>query len=317
MKTKNSRRTFIKQTAAAAAYIPFLNVQTGFGASIFSENELNIHIFSKHLQLLDYQSVGEKTAELGFAGVDLTVRKGGHVLPEFVKRDLPIAVEAIKKGGSQCIMMATNVENAENKLDIDVLETASKLGIQYYRSNWFKYSDEGDIEEELLKYQQQVTALSNLNKEFGIVGCYQNHAGKYVGSSIWEVKKLLEFADPAYFGSQYDIRHAMVEGGLSWENGLKLIKNNVKTIVLKDFKWSKVNGVWNVVDTPIGEGMVDFDTYFKLLKKYNLNIPVSLHVEYELGNGNFNNLSSLEQENLMYQAMRKDVITIKNLWSKA
>jgi sugar phosphate isomerase/epimerase len=261
--------------------------------------------------------VGEKTAELGFAGVDLTVRKGGHVLPEFVKRDLPIAVDAIKKGGSQCIMMVTDIESAENELAMNVLETASKLGIQYYRSNWFKYSHEGYIEEELLKYQQKVTALSTINKKLEIVGCYQNHAGKYVGSSIWEVKKILEFADPAYFGSQYDIRHAMVEGGLSWENGLKLIKNNVKTIVLKDFKWSKVNGVWNVVDTPIGEGMVDFDTYFKLLKKYHINVPVSLHIEYDLGTENFDSLTSTEQENLMYKAMRKDVTTIKKIWRKA
>jgi sugar phosphate isomerase/epimerase len=317
MKPKKSSRKFNKKTATAAAYIPFLNFQTSMWTSNSIENELKIHIFSKHLQFLEYKSVGEKTAELGFAGVDLTVRKGGHVLPEFVKRDLPIAVDAIKKGGSQCIMMVTGIKSAENELAIDVLETASKLGIQYYRSNWFKYSDEGDIEEELLKYQQQVTELSNINKELGIVGCYQNHAGKYVGSSIWEVKKLLEFVDSAYFGSQYDIRHAMVEGGLSWENGLKLIKNNIKTIVLKDFKWSKINGVWTVVDTPIGEGMVDFDTYFKLLKKYHINVPVSLHIEYDLGTENFDRLTSTEQENLMYKAMRKDVTTIKKLWSKA
>ena len=294
----------MKQTATVAATIPFLNFQPSLWASNFSEDDIKVHIFSKHLQFLDYTSVGEKTAELGFSGVDLTVRKGGHVLPEFVKRDLPIAINEIKKGGSQCIMMATGVESADNKIDIDVLETASELGIKYYRTNWFKYSNEGDMEKELLKYQHQVTALSKVNKKLGIVGCYQNHAGKYVGSSIWEVKKMLEFSESDYFGSQYDIRHAVVESGLSWENGLKLIKNNIKTIVLKDFKWSKVNGVWKVVDTPIGEGMVDFNTYFKLLKKFNINVPVSLHIEYELGNGNFNRLSNSDQENLMYQACK-------------
>lgn len=34
---------------------------------------------------------------------------------------------------------------------------------------------------------------------------------------------------------------------------------------------------------PIGEGMVNFDKYFKLLKKYNLKPPVSLHLECDLG----------------------------------
>jgi L-ribulose-5-phosphate 3-epimerase UlaE len=29
-----------------------------------------------------------------------------------------------------------------------------------------------------------------------------------------------------------------------------------------------------------GEGMVDFKTYFKLLKQYRIMVPVTLHLEY-------------------------------------
>jgi L-ribulose-5-phosphate 3-epimerase len=46
-------------------------------------------------------------------------------------------------------------------------------------------------------------------------------------------------------GAQYDIRHATVEGGLSWQTGFNLIRPNIKTIVLKDFIGRKtilVNG---------------------------------------------------------------------------
>jgi len=52
----------------------------------------------------------------------------------------------------------------------------------------------------------------------------------------------LESVNPAFFGAQYDIRHAVAEGGRSWSNGVKLLKDQIKTIVLKDFKWGKVNG---------------------------------------------------------------------------
>lgn len=312
-----TRRTFLKKTAIASASIPFLNSSTNLWAFNNNEEKLSVHIFSKHLQFLDYKEVGEKTAELGFAGVDLTVRPGGHVLPEFVKRDLPIAVDEIKKGGSNCIMMSTGVRSVENELDVDVLETASKVGVKYYRSNWFKYPETETIESFLNSCQNNVTALSLLNKKLNIVGCYQNHAGTYVGSSIWEVKKLIEFADLNYFGAQYDIRHAVVEGGLSWVNGVRLIKDNIKTLVLKDFKWVKSNGVWKVMDTPIGEGMVDFDAYFKMLKKYNINVPVSLHIEYPLGGEDFETLSKSAQENLVYQAMKADINSIQNLWNKA
>ncbi len=310
----NSRRKFLKNTTMAAGTLPLMGSIHPIWSANPSSAPLSIHIFSKHLHFLDYKKVGEKSAEIGFDGVDLTVRPKGHVLPEFVKRDLPIAIEEIKKGGSQCIMMTTAIETVNNSLDVEVLETASKLGIKYYRMNWYKYTDEGELKNELLNYQQKITDLSILNKKLGIVGCYQNHAGTYVGASLWEVSKLLEFADPSSFGVQYDIRHAVAEGGLSWSNGLKLIKDSIKIIVLKDFKWSLINGVWKIENTPIGQGMVDFDGYFKLLKKYNINVPVSLHIEYEVGD---ESTSEAEKEELLYKTMRSDLKAIQQLWEKA
>ena len=43
-----------------------------------------ISIFSKHLQWLDYNGMAKVLSEIGFEGTDLTVRPGGHVLPERV-----------------------------------------------------------------------------------------------------------------------------------------------------------------------------------------------------------------------------------------
>lgn len=115
------------------------------------------------------------------------------------------------------------------------------------------------MSESLLKYQDQIKELGILNKELGIVGSYQNHADRTIGSSFWEIKTLLETVDPDYFGVQYDIRHAMVEGGYSWENGLKLLHPQIKVIVLKDFKWGKVNGKLLM---------------FQLAKEWSILIPI-------------------------------------------
>jgi len=41
-----------------------------------------ISIFSKHLQWLDYKEMANVLSEVGFDGADLTVRPGGHVLPD-------------------------------------------------------------------------------------------------------------------------------------------------------------------------------------------------------------------------------------------
>ena len=104
-----------------------------------------------------------------------------------------------------------------------------------------------------------------------------------MGASPWETYQLLENTDPDHLGAQYDIRHAVVEGGLSWKNGLRLLQPRIKTIVFKDFLWVNKNGKWDVENTPLGEGMVDFKTYIGLLKNYQLQVPVSLHFEYPLG----------------------------------
>ena len=100
---------------------------------------------------------------------------------------------------------------------------------------------------------------------------------------------MLEKADKEFTGVQYDIRHAVVEGGLSWRNGLRLIQPHVKILAIKDFLWQKKNGAYVVQDVPLGEGMVDFKSYFTLLKEYSLNVPISLHYEYPLGGAEHGN----------------------------
>ena len=49
---------------------------------------LKIAIFSKHLQFITGEQLAQTAAEIGFDGVDLTVRHGGHVEPARVAQDL-------------------------------------------------------------------------------------------------------------------------------------------------------------------------------------------------------------------------------------
>ena len=66
-------------------------------------------IFSKHLANLDYEQLGKTTRELGFDGVDLTVRAKGHVLPERATEDLPRAVETVRAHGVAVPMITTEL----------------------------------------------------------------------------------------------------------------------------------------------------------------------------------------------------------------
>lgn len=312
-----SRRRFLEQTTRAVATLPLLSAEFPALGGPTTADGLKIHIFSKHLQFLNYADTASAAAELGFDGVDWSVRPAGHVLPERVETDLPQAVEALRNAGLAPLLMTTAISDSTDATDLRVLKTAASLGFRYYRMNWYRYPDNQSMPEAIRAYAQKMAGLGRLNKALNLIGCYQNHAGNLVGASAWELWELLKDTDPSHTGVQYDIRHATVEGGLSWPNGLRLLQPHLKTIVLKDFRWTRQNGRWTVENTPIGEGMVDFTAYFGVLKKYGIQLPVSLHAEYPLG-GAENGATKLSvDKKVVFEAIRRDLQRVKTLWQAA
>lgn len=312
-----SRRSFLKNAGIVTITAPFTTSCVTASTVTQLNDPLEIHLFSKHLQFLNIKEASKIAADIGFDGLDLTVRPKGHILPENVKSELPQAVQDIKQSGLLSTMITTAISDVANQVDKDVIQSAAAEGIKYYRSNWFGYKKELSLEESLDHYKEKVRQLGDLNKEHNIIGCYQNHSGIKIGASVWEVKKILETVNQDFFGAQYDIRHAVAEGGQSWPNGVQLLQDQIKTIVLKDFKWGQVNGKWDIINVPIGEGMVDFDAYFKQLKDLRLKPPVCLHFEYPLGGANKGRSEITIKHELVFDAMRKDLAEVRRLWKEA
>ena len=316
---KDSRRTFIKNSVIAGTLLPFLSsdIYAGMLKETKAPEALNVSVFSKHLQFLNYKDMADAAAEIGFNGVDLTVRPKGHVLPERVEMDLPKAMEAIKKAGLATTMITTAVQDANDPTDKKLLETASGLGVKYYRMNWLKYPDGKSIPEAMMQFKKTLTEISHLNRKLNITGCYQNHSGNLAGASIWELWEILKNSDPRNMGVQYDIRHAVVEGGMSWKNGLNLIHPHIKILAVKDCIWLKKNGNWVVENVPLGEGMVDFKSYFKILKEFKIQVPVSLHYEYSMGGAEHGASSISTDKQIIFAHMKRDLMKLQQLWQEA
>ncbi len=310
-----SRRDFIKlATLASIGTSPIINYASSLLNPVESAaQDLKVFIFSKHLQFLNYKNMCDAAKKIGFDGIDLTVRPKGHVLPENVSEDLASATEAMKSYGLLTEMITTNVKDVNNPVDKKVLEAASNLGYKFYRTGWYKYSKDEDIKTSFKDIQEKLKGLYELNKHLGISGSYQNHSGQYMGSSIWELSKALEDFSPLYLGCQYDIMHATVEGAENWELGLRLIKDKINTMVIKDFKWGKVNGAWKRIFTPLGEGMVNFNRFFSLLKQFEINVPISIHYEYDLGGAEHGGKPTISY-NEVISKMKKDLTFLRQSW---
>ncbi len=316
--SNSSRRRFIQKGSLLAAGFVAPGTQFLNRRDVEEPGNLEFHIFSKHLQFLDYQDMAEAAAEIGFDGIDLTVRPKGHVLPENVVEDLPEAVAAIQKVGLKHDMMATGVNNAADEVNRKVLKTASDLGVSLYRLSYLNFPEDKSIPEAIAIYNEQLKKLAMLNKNLGIIGAYQNHSGTRLGAAIWDIHNVLEGIDRDEIGCQYDIRHAVVEGGASWKTGLRLIRPKINCIVLKDFVWSKESGTWKIKNVPLGMGMVDFDAYFKLLKQMKINVPVTVHYEYSLeGVEHGAKELSPAKHKLVFAAMKKDLEYAKQKWADA
>jgi len=315
------RRRFLDvaaKGAIGAALVPGPLARTVFAADSKDLEPPGLHLFSKLLQFLDYAEMADAAAEVGLAGLDLTVRPRGHVDPENFERDLPAAISAIKAAGLSCEMIATNIVSTENPRDFELLALARSLGVKSYRTGALRYNDHTHPMDSVDQHRQQLSDLAKWNEELGITGMYQNHSGAgRLGAAIWDLYLVLRDLDPHHIGCQFDIRHAVTDGGLMWPDSLRMMKPYIRSIIFKDFRWGVVDGKWRVVSTPIGQGMVDFGRYFGMLQDAGIDAPVSLHLEYDLGGAEKGKSEPTVTKAEILTAIAQDVGAINKLWKEA
>ncbi len=282
MVLQQSRREFV--LAASTIVAGSLISPKTFSAPLVYQKKVNpLCVFTKCLQFLDYAQLAETLASIGFDGADLPVRKGGYILPEKVQTELPKVVRSLKSTGIDVPMIVTSINDPDDPHTDKILGIASQLGIKHYRMGYFKYDPVKSVQENLDQHKRTMERLAKINQKFGIHGEYQNHAGTGVGAPVWDLYWILKDSDPADIGVQYDIRHAVCEGGNSWPIGMNLIAPWIKSFDIKDFLWYKDQGKLKIKNVPLGEGMVDYDMFLKEYSRHRLGGPISIHYEYDLG----------------------------------
>jgi sugar phosphate isomerase/epimerase len=332
-KVSSSRRKFLRSVAGAGVMVSLPGTQATDTVPGGPRSRVQIVYFSKHLQWLNWEQMAETAAELGFDGIDLTVREGGHVLPERVKEDLPRVARIVREAGLDIPMITAGIVDIHSPHAEVIIRTASELGIHRYRWGWFSWSDTVkvpdpsnfhatlgkastnlvDIPARLAELKKRVAELAELNQKFNVCAMYHNHSGSMVGASVWDLWILLKDFDARWVSSNFDIGHATVEGGLGgWVNSIDLMTPFIRGVAIKDFKWDRnANGEWEPQWCPLGEGMVNFRAFFAMLKEADFSGPVQLHTEYPLGGAENGARTLTLEKSKVLATVRKDLAALR------
>jgi len=273
-----SRREFLRKAALLSSAAA---VSTTGGLVAGAEGKLSppIVVFSKVFQplKLNYEQAAEVAAEAGLDGVDAPLRPGGEIEPERAREELPRYIGALRKRKLGMPLLTTAIISPDSPHAEDILHTAKKLGVQYYRVGFMEQEKDVPVDKQLQEAKAKLKDLAALNKEVGIGGLVQNHSPSghsYLGGDLGQLEMLVRDLNPAHMGIAFDIGHAVIVHGDGWRPHFEKLKFHFRIAYVKD---AKREGRW----VPFGQGDVAQTGYFTLLRQLGYQAPISLHIEYD------------------------------------
>lgn len=267
--------------AVSAAVTPVARHREGVGGAAAPGGTRRFCFFSKHLSDLAWGDLAAATIDMGFDGIDLTVRPRGHVLPERVAEDLPRAADAIRAKGTTISMISTELTSASQPAAGPTFAAAAKAGVRLIKVGYWKYAL-ADVRAEAAAMGRDLAGLAALAKRHGVAIGVHNHQGN-VGAALWDIAPHIDPLDAAAIGYYFDPRHAVAEGGgVGWKAAALLAAPRLKMIAVKDLVWAKGEKGWVTQHCPLGEGMVDWAWFATTIARSAFAGPVSVHLEYKI-----------------------------------
>lgn len=278
-----SRREFLQVSSAVAGAVA---LSMGFTAATQAAPpgafRGTLCLFSKPVPQLNWRELAQNAKRAGFGGIDLTVRPGGHVLPERAATDLPQAVAVIRDTGLEVPMITTELLTADDPTAEPILSTASKLSIPFLKPGYYHYKFV-NVLIELEEAGKEFRGLVELAGKYRIQVGYHNHDG-YIGAPTWDMARVIEPLDSRWCGYYFDLSQATTEGGVGgWKIAANLVMPRLKMIAVKDFIWRKVGpDGWQAENCPLGQGMSHWKEFLHTVARSNFHGPITLHQEYAI-----------------------------------
>jgi len=249
---------------------------------------MQLVMFSKHLGPLSITDAGKAVKDLGFRGLDLTVRPGGHVLPERVKTALPDAVQQLKDLGLTIPMITTGIVDAADPASEAIMATAAGQGIRELKLGYWPYRPFGTLKTQLDVARKALDGIEALARKQNVRASIHVHSGNYLSAEAGNIYLLLKDRDPHHVGAYLDPGHMTLEGAASgWKLGVDLLQDYISTVAVKTFglypEKDAAHGDTRWVEklVPLRDGMVRWREVFACLKQLGWDGVITFHSEYQ------------------------------------
>lgn len=251
---------------------------------------MQLVMFSKMLQDLDVAGAGDAIGGIGFDGVDLTVRPGGHVAPEDAANGLPEAVKVLHDKGLTVPMLTTGIVSAGSEHAEQIIATAAELDIRLLKMGYWHYEGFGKVRAQIDAARSDMDTLEPLAERYGVSLCLHTHSGDFLTATTSLMLLLLTDRDTEHFGAYFDLGHMTVEGGVSgWKIGMDLLSDRIRIVSVKGMGWryepgfADERGEWKHLMVPLEASAVQWEEAFGYLREIGFDGPVSFHSEYTGG----------------------------------
>jgi sugar phosphate isomerase/epimerase len=241
--------------------------------------------FSQNLIKVEYAQLGIIAQQIGYDAVDLTVMNGGHVDPHITNVHLVRAIESVRGAGLEVPLITTTINSVNDQTAYPILAITGHTQVHLYRTGFWPYTTNPgapiNVAGRLQQVRTELTSLVALGRQYQMAAAIPNKAGSFVGEALWDMQAILNDMDPQWLGYYFDPSQATAEGGLAgWEIALNLALPRLKAVAVQDFVWAKSGRAWKMQMCPLGEGMVDWQSFFRMLAAARFTGPISIHQEY-------------------------------------
>ena len=282
MKSVITRRTALAALGASAFSRAALSQTIGGGPAprIPSAGPL-LCCYSQNLAKVEYPELGIIAEQIGYDGVDLTVRPGGHVSPYVLNVDLVRAFESVRAAGLELPMITTALTTGGDPTAYPILAITGRTTVHLYRTGIWSANGVTDKATRLARIRNDLLSLVFLGQRCQMTAMIPNRAGADFGASIAETDAVIRDLDPLWLGYCFDPSQAVTaDDPDDWEPALRLALPRLKAVALQDCVRTGSDTGPRLEACPLGEGVVDWSRFFSILAEAKFTGPATLHFEY-------------------------------------